>query len=1118
MKRSILILSIINLFTFNLNAQNSIALPEANSAALAKFGKIPVDYSTGTLGVNVPIYTLGVDDYQLTVGLGYHASGIKVNETASSVGLGWALQAGGQVSRTIKGLPDESSNGYCGTNKRMQFLENEPDPTNYDKDDLKKVYDKDWDGQPDQFIANINGRSIMFVFDIDRNIHTIPESAVHIEAEFDDSGDGEITEFEVTDEEGNIYVFGDAANYRGTTRSTVHGESDVLEDITTWYLHKIHTLRGNEINFAYSTGNDYSFKSINRFEEREYAFQEIGNGCDGKNLDVSEKTKDITTTIKSPKYLVGISSPYGDIRFETNTGRTDLSGALSYSRIYVENWSDKIVRDVKLSYGYFISTNCSGTTESCQRLKLTSVKNQLLNDLKEFEFIYNESTNLPSRHSRSYDHWGYYNDETDNSSTHVVEYSDDTYSFSGADRTSSSTKQSANILTRINFPTGGYRRFEYEPNQYLDGSNTIYIGGLRIAKSFESDGSQELETSYSYSGLTMKGNPNYYVKYDKFENSQCIAKSINRYSSSLSNLFDLNGYHLVYDEVTVTDPNEGYTTYKYDDFQDFPDESSLLYANYLRSVGGLPIYYSGRWNYNTHPFAQDTYLGFFRNRLKNVKSFDSDGNIQTETTYNYDESILVNETTVPAVVVSELAWGNTWDLRFRRYDFKTGFIRLNSVTNRTYDPSDDTKYFDITTSYAYNNNPPRASTESVLYPDGHSEKTYYRYPHDLPFSSIPLVGLSDEAGGLFWLKARNVISPIETIYEINGNKKKVEINLWKYDTDNSILVPTRDLVGHAIDNSYDDLDLSAEKTQLEFDGNVNFEEQIAYTSYDSRGNLLSSTGIDGITQTNEYGYGNTLQTASVVSSGSSQFRTEYTWDPLVGVTRIKDPNNISSYYSYDPAHRLQSIKDNNNDIVETYRYNYATQTNVLSGTYQISGCHVVNESTNFEHTGDKPLNGENRYLWDFGDGNIEETSTVYSSHVYSSTGTYETSLTILNPEYETVQVKKSRTIQNEFTSISIISLQLPSEIQPPSGSLKPFYIVANVEGGSYCGSINYTWKYRTLPSGGWITASGNNANIVLTPPDGVTWQVELDWQNGSRSGTTSSLSITGESTPPEEEQ
>ena len=50
--------------------------------------------------------------------------------------------------------------------------------------------------------------------------------------------------------------------------------------------------------------------------------------------------------------------------------------------------------------------------------------------------------------------------------------------------------------------------------------------------------------------------------------------------------------------------------------------------------------------------------------------------------------------------------------------------------------------------------------------------------------------------------------------------------------------------------------------------------------------------------------------------------TTYTYDPLVGVTSVTDANNMTSYFYYDPAGRLETIKDSNGSILKAFSYNY----------------------------------------------------------------------------------------------------------------------------------------------------------------------------------------------------
>ena len=110
-------------FSF-LGAQNGVAdqllkatfHPSPQSAAYARYGEYPVDHSTGVPKIEIPIYTLNTGDYELPISISYHASGIKVLDVSGPVGLGWTLNAGGVITRTVCGAPD-----FEGFNYRMFF-------------------------------------------------------------------------------------------------------------------------------------------------------------------------------------------------------------------------------------------------------------------------------------------------------------------------------------------------------------------------------------------------------------------------------------------------------------------------------------------------------------------------------------------------------------------------------------------------------------------------------------------------------------------------------------------------------------------------------------------------------------------------------------------------------------------------------------------------------------------------------------------------------------------------------------------------------------------------------------------------------------------------------------
>jgi hypothetical protein len=91
---------------------NDVVMPGPNIASMGKFIDNPVDYSSGVPSINIPIHTLEYGPLQVPISLNYHAGGVKLGEPASWVGLNWNLSAGGAVTRTVVGLPDDLNGGY----------------------------------------------------------------------------------------------------------------------------------------------------------------------------------------------------------------------------------------------------------------------------------------------------------------------------------------------------------------------------------------------------------------------------------------------------------------------------------------------------------------------------------------------------------------------------------------------------------------------------------------------------------------------------------------------------------------------------------------------------------------------------------------------------------------------------------------------------------------------------------------------------------------------------------------------------------------------------------------------------------------------------------------------
>ena len=81
--------------------------PSPEVSALMRYIDFPISPFTGQPDITIPLYTVREGNLELPISISYHGGGIKVYEAAGIIGYGWNLNAGGCVSRTVRGLPDE---------------------------------------------------------------------------------------------------------------------------------------------------------------------------------------------------------------------------------------------------------------------------------------------------------------------------------------------------------------------------------------------------------------------------------------------------------------------------------------------------------------------------------------------------------------------------------------------------------------------------------------------------------------------------------------------------------------------------------------------------------------------------------------------------------------------------------------------------------------------------------------------------------------------------------------------------------------------------------------------------------------------------------------------------
>jgi YD repeat-containing protein len=467
----------------------NVVPPTPNAAALGKYGDIPVSYYTGLPNISIPLYVVKSGTLSLPISLSYHASGIKVEEISSNVGLGWSLSGAGVITHSVRGIDDHSQNGFPAgklLNQSVSDILSLPSTDTRKRQLLDHAAKGDIDLEPDLYYFNFGTYSGKFFYDQNGEIHTIPRQKIKIETETR-AGIGDIV-WIITDEQGIRYEFAETEWVNSRANCNGNDSNGDSNSLSSWYLTRILSPdRKWEISLEYEPYG-YSLKGITN--STKYILS--GGNSAACNKPADENCT--STNTYSAKRLKQVNFSQGKVVFVPGADRCDLQGdkALGRIEIYV---GGTLLNKFLFTYDYFISPQsgqsqidlsaCNGHVEAYKfkRLKLLSLKEEAEGVSKPpYRFQYNPSP-LPHRLSYAQDHWGYYNGILSNATLvptfdyrnqlgHIV-------TVPGANREVSAGATMASVLTSIIYPTGGKTTFDYE-------GNTIHAGEEKIDRMQES--------------------------------------------------------------------------------------------------------------------------------------------------------------------------------------------------------------------------------------------------------------------------------------------------------------------------------------------------------------------------------------------------------------------------------------------------------------------------------------------------------------------------------------------------------------------------------------------------------------------------------------------------------
>lgn len=460
--------------------------PSPEAQAFTKYGNSAVNLYTGTPDVSIPIANLQGREINVPITLTYDASGIKVEQIATWVGLGWNLNVGGMVTRQVNGNPDD----YISANPSLKPFYSSEIASEYNFVNgftpaenittaagnlqryfafLNNVTRADIMGykyeiQPDTYSFNAMGVSGTLYIDYSQAVaYCMEHPEIKAYPTFNTVGNiKNITAWKIIDGNGNAYYFDLAER----TYTYEQGATDVFKDYNSaWMLTKVESTNKRDIvQFNYSSPVMWNQPQLaGRGDMRNDKYQE-GTFCGNDDqilapVPLYKIYQSELTSIQMNGTLVAQFIP-------STIERKDLKSRKFLANIKIIGDASAAMKRFKFVRSYF--GDSTQTDEKLIRLRLDALEvfgDQTTTVPERYSFTY-ESGSLPSRESYAQDFWGYYNGKSYNQTLIPKNYYYDTenVNFAGADRSPDFDFGKIGSLIKIKYPTGGTTEFGFRPH------------------------------------------------------------------------------------------------------------------------------------------------------------------------------------------------------------------------------------------------------------------------------------------------------------------------------------------------------------------------------------------------------------------------------------------------------------------------------------------------------------------------------------------------------------------------------------------------------------------------------------------------------------------------------
>jgi len=603
---------------------------EPTTASLGQYGVFPVDFSNGLITIKIPLFEINTGELVQPIELTYHGGGIKVTEEATWVGLGWNVNFGGVISRTLQGFPDqEETSPLPDASYLLAQMRANYNTTNnvIDYDELNKARTPELSFKPDLYHYNFGEYTGTFFL---QNSEIRPVSYNTLK--------GSLTKITVPD--GTTYEF-----LGSETTNITRKLMPVKIYGSAYYIGKITSPnRTDTISYSYQSDGVYT-SILQSYVEGLVTTtatplvlgvpsptpSPTGTTIETLPLRIEQMSIQKVTSVK-PQYIHfagGRVSFHLSERLDLDPISTGTLKKLDYILIEKkEGASYSPVKVIKFYYSYFNPSGDYDHKRLCldSLVELPSLQSSERQLIAAFSYCGNKT--LPAKNSYASDFWGFYNGKNNNSPIPLTNFSP--YTFGSADKNPDEYYTQYGTIKSIIYPTKGKTEFIWEGNKISHTSSHTIPYLKKDATLFFSPTSDILcyndSPSFYSKSMTVRSLIDQTVIIEYYLRKKDVLDPIHKRKDRGE--ISLNGEIITNFLSTNTTSQKFYFRLKAN-----VDYTFTIKTNCSNVEGSL------RFSYNSFDPTKDTNTSypFAGIRIKEVKNYDTDGELLTHKKYEYTD-------------------------------------------------------------------------------------------------------------------------------------------------------------------------------------------------------------------------------------------------------------------------------------------------------------------------------------------------------------------------------------------------------------------------------------------------------------------------------------------------